>query len=250
MEWREHDRIRWLEASLDGARAVFTTRLGGVSEPPYESLNLGLRMGDRSDAVRTNRRRLADALGLEPRRVLFGRQIHDAGLEWREAPPEPSPFAEPGQRLGEADGQVSGAERLAMMVLGADCPPVLIAGPGGVAALHCGWRSLAAGIIARGVEAVGATAAVVGPGIGRCCYEVGDEVRARFASLGDGIASGRMLDLEEVARRLLTHAGVGEVELAGLCTRCNPDLFYSARRDGERTGRQGGLVWRPGGGAA
>jgi copper oxidase (laccase) domain-containing protein len=113
--------------------------------------------------------------------------------------------------------------------------------------LHCGWRGLAGGIVARGVEAVAATDAAIGPGIGACCYEVGDEVIDAFADLGPGIASGRRLDLAEVARRLLGRAGVGRVESAGLCTSCDPSLFFSHRRDRGTTGRQAGLAWLQGG---
>lgn len=109
--------------------------------------------------------------------------------------------------------------------------------------IHCGWRGLAAGIVERGVEEVDAKAAAIGPGIGRCCYEVGDEVRTAFESLGGGVSRGRMLDLFEVARRLLADAGVTEVEAADLCTSCEAELFFSHRRDGGTTGRQGGLVW-------
>jgi copper oxidase (laccase) domain-containing protein len=109
--------------------------------------------------------------------------------------------------------------------------------------LHCGWRGLAGGIVADGVDGIGAADAAIGPGIGACCYEVGDEVRAEFAHLGDGVASGRMLDLAEVARRLLSRAGVGRIESAGLCTSCEERLFFSHRRDAGRTGRQAGLVW-------
>ncbi len=118
-----------------------------------------------------------------------------------------------------------------------------LAGERGVAMLHCGWRGLAAGILGRGVEEVGATAAAIGQGIGACCYEVGAEVLATFAELGDGIADGRMLDLAEVARTLLAEAGVDAVEASGHCTSCEPELFFSHRRDAGRTGRQAGLVW-------
>jgi copper oxidase (laccase) domain-containing protein len=93
------------------------------------------------------------------------------------------------------------------------------------------------------VEAVGATSAAIGPGIGPCCYEVGEEVLAAFGGLGKDVADGRMLDLTEVARRLLADAGVTAVDAAGLCTSCEEDLFFSHRRDGERTGRQGGFAW-------
>ncbi|HET7177769.1 MAG TPA: laccase domain-containing protein, partial [Solirubrobacterales bacterium] len=118
-----------------------------------------------------------------------------------------------------------------------------VAGWGGVAILHCGWRGLAAGIVARGAAAVEATHAAVGPGIGPCCYEVGDEVHAAFAGLGKGIGAGRALDLPEVARRLLREAGVGTIESASLCTSCEADTFFSHRRDAGKTGRQAGLVW-------
>jgi YfiH family protein len=135
-----------------------------------------------------------------------------------------------------------------LLVLVADCLPVALAGPGGVAMLHCGWRGLAAGIVGRGVAAVSAEAAAIGPGIGRCCYEVGPEVLEAFEGLGDGVADGRMLDLAEVARRQLRGAGVEQVECAGLCTSCEPQLFFSHRRDGGRSGRQAGLAWRGAGG--
>ncbi len=93
---------------------------------------------------------------------------------------------------------------------------------------------------------VAATGAVIGPSIGPCCYEVGDEVLDAFRSLGDGIAAGRMLDLREIARRLLAQAGVDRVEISDLCTSCHPELFFSHRRDDGRTGRQAGLVWGSG----
>jgi hypothetical protein len=109
--------------------------------------------------------------------------------------------------------------------------------------LHCGWRGLAAGIVGRGVEEVEARAAAVGPGIGPCCYEVGDDVRDAFGDLGEGISNGRMLDLREVAHRLLVAAGVERIEISELCTSCHPELFFSHRRDRGRTGRQAGLIW-------
>ena len=102
---------------------------------------------------------------------------------------------------------------------------------------------MAAGIVGAGAEAVAATAAAIGPGIGACCYEVGDEVLAAFAPLGPGHGEGRMLDLTAVARKLLERAGVPEVEDSGLCTACDGELFFSHRAAGPRTGRQAGLVW-------
>jgi YfiH family protein len=269
MEWREHDGLRWLQADLGGARAAFTTRIGGVSESPFDSLNLGLLTDDASKAVAENRRRLAAALGFEPERIAHGRQVHGAELAAHTHPDppfrgsfgapgvtkEPREADEPG--IPEVDGHIVSSSGLAALVFTADCLPVALAGPGGAAMLHCGWRGLAAGIVARGAEAINATDAAIGPGIGPCCYEVGNDVLGAFASLGDGIvaadqpesragvevAARRRLDLPEVARRLLRRAGVERIESAGLCTSCEPELFFSHRRDAGRTGRQGGLVW-------
>ncbi len=244
MEWREKDGVPWLEVELGhGVRVVFGTRLGGVSAAPFDSLNLGLLTDDQPAAVRENRGRLARALGLEPERIPIGLQVHGGELAFHAEPQKPSPYAEPGSALPEVDGHVVTDPGLAPLVFTADCLPVALSGPGGVAMLHCGWRGLAAGIVARGAEAVRATDAAVGPGIGPCCYEVGDEVLGAFSGLGEGIAEGRMLDLSEVAVRLLAEAGVEKVAVAGLCTSCEVECFFSHRRDAGRTGRQGSLAW-------
>ena len=246
MEWRETVGTRWLQATMPSASAAFSTRVGGVSEPPFDGLNLGVFTDDERDDVVENRRLLAAALGFLPDQVTIGRQVHAAELAAHAGRQDPSPFAEPGSPIPEVDGHVTSEHGLALLVFVADCVPVALAGPGGVAMLHCGWRGLATGIIERGAAAVGATDAAIGPSIGPCCYEVGQEVLDAFAGLGEGIASGQMLDLPEVARRLLLEAGVERIETAGLCTSCVPDLFFSHRRDAGRTGRQAGLVWRSG----
>lgn len=214
MEWREAGGVEWLEARLPGARAAFPTRSAG--------------------SVRADPEPLARALGFEPARIATARQVHGAELLLHDgAPTSPA----------EADGHVLTSPGLAALVYTADCLPVAVAGPRGVAIFHCGWRGLAAGIVARGVAAVDATDAAIGPGIGACCYEVGEEVLAAFGGLGDGVASDRMLDLAEVARRLLGEAGVERIELAGLCTQCEADRFFSHRREAERAGRQAGVAW-------
>lgn len=253
MQWRERNGVRWLEADLGGrARAAFGTRVGGVSAPPFDQLNLGVLTDDDRTAVEENRERLAAALEIRRDRITCVRQVHGAELECHttDDPSIRGSFSteyvgkEPrDSEMREADGQVVAAPGLAGLVFTADCLPVALAGPNGVAMLHCGWRGLAAGIVAAGAEAVAATDAAVGPGIGACCYEVGDEVLGAFAGLGEGIAAGRMLDLAEVARRLLLQAGVERVESADLCTSCESELFFSHRRDAGRTGRQGSLVW-------
>ncbi len=258
MEWREQGGVRWLEARMPGAIAAFTTRLGGVSETPFEALNLGLFTDDDRDAVVENRRRLAAALGFQPYQIAVAHQVHGAELIDHIGPPAPhcsytkyGPDEKRGSPgggdLAKADGHVVKAPaQTPTLVFVADCVPVALSGPAGIAMLHCGWRGLAAGIIAKGAAAIGATDAAIGPAIGPCCYEVGGEVLAAFDRLGEGIASDRMLDLPEVARHLLVEAGVERVELSGLCTSCAPELFFSHRRDRGRTGRQAGLAWRIG----
>ncbi len=261
MEWRESNGVRWLEADLGGARAAFGTRLGGVSPPPFNSLNIGLLTEDSDENAIENRRRLAVALGFAPEKVAHGLQVHGAELATASASSRgsfctPGDQKEPRDALARVDGQVVGESGVAGLVFTADCLPVALRGSGGVAMVHCGWRGLAAGILGKGAAAVGATSAAIGPGIGPCCYEVGPEVLAAFAHLDGGIAADgpisgdmdpksahRHLDLVEVARRLLTEAGVGRVETAGLCTSCEAELFFSHRRDAGTTGRQGSLAW-------
>jgi YfiH family protein len=243
MEWRKAGGIEWLEARLPGAWVAFSTRTGGSSAAPCDSLNLGILTEDDRDSVLENRRRLASALGRQPQRIAIGRQVHGAELADHAGPQRPSWLCRPGDGIPEVDGHIVAEPGLAALVFVADCLPVALAGSGGVAMLHCGWRGLAAGIVAAGAAAVGATDAAIGPGIGACCYEVGEEVLSPFAGLGEGIAAGRMLDLTEVARRLLRQAGVERIEVAGLCTSCEEDRFFSHRRDAGRTGRQAGLAW-------
>lgn len=259
MEWREAGGVRWLEAQLPDATAAFSTRIGGVSEAPFDTLNLGVFTEDESGAVVENRGRLATALGFPPDRVAIGHQVHGEELATHKGHQTPSPFAEPGSPIPEVDGHVTAVPMLPLLVFVADCVPVALSGPGGVAMLHCGWRGLAssgrtsprmaegsttAGLVENAVAAIGATDAAIGPSIGLCCYEVGQEVLDAFAGLGRGVVLGRMLDLPAVAERLLIEAGVERVDRAGLCTSCESNLFFSHRRDAGRTGRQAGLIWR------
>ena len=243
MEWRERDGVRWLEAVLPGARAAFSTRLGGVSEAPYESLNVAVKTGDEADRVRQNRGRLASALELDPADVLMGRQVHGTELRWHDDRQKPRVYADAVKSPDEVDAHATAQRGLVPLVMVADCLPIALSGPGGVAMVHGGWRGLAGGILDRAALRVDAEAAAIGPGIGPCCYEVGEEVLAEFEAL-DGVADGRMLDLPAAARALLERSGVDAVEAADLCTSCNPELLYSHRRDGEITGRQAGLAWR------
>ncbi|MBK5220485.1 MAG: laccase domain-containing protein, partial [Thermoleophilia bacterium] len=116
MDWRESDGVRWLEADLGGARAAFTTRLGGVSAPPFDGLNLGVLTDDANDNVIENRRRLASALGIEMAEIPIGLQMHKAELAVHSAPQDPSPYALPGSAIPEVDGHVVSGPGLAPLV--------------------------------------------------------------------------------------------------------------------------------------
>ena len=212
---------------------AFSSRLGGVSEGRYASLNLGLRTDDEPDRVEENRRLLCAEVGADLERLALNRQVHGTLVR----------RAQPGDRSEHADGLWTDEPGLPMLAMSADCLPIALARretgarSAALAVLHAGWRGLADGVVASGVEAVGGrVAAVIGPGIGPCCYEVGPEVAARFD--GD-LFEDRRLDLWAGAERALRAAGVEEVERTDICTSCNPDLYFSHRRDRGDTGRQG-----------
>jgi purine-nucleoside/S-methyl-5'-thioadenosine phosphorylase / adenosine deaminase len=217
---------------------AFSSRLGGVSEGRYASLNLGLRTDDEPERVQENRRLLCAEVGADPERLALNRQVHGTVVRRARA----------GDRNEHADGLWTDEPGIPMLAMSADCLPIVLARPTGarsasaLAVLHVGWRGLADGVVASGVKALGGrVAAVIGPGIGPCCYEVGPEVAARF---DEDLVAGRKLDLWTAAERALGEAGVDDVERTDICTSCNPDLYFSHRRDRGITGRQGviGLV--------
>ena len=239
--------MRILESPLLSAfRHGFTTRAGGVSEPPFDRLNLGGAVGDDPARVAENWDRLERATGLRFARV---RQVHGARVIRAERACEPRE---------EADAVVSTAEGVAACVSVADCVPVLLADPesGAVAAVHAGWRGTLARAAAEAVAALGRDAgapaarllAAVGPAIGPCCYEVSEEVAARFRDeLGEGtVRAGARprVDLWHANVRVLAAAGLREdrIDVLGRCTSCERELFFSHRRDAGRTGRQTAFI--------
>ncbi len=197
-------------------------------------MNLGILTDDERERVEHNRELLAEAAGIGTRSIAMGWQVHGTDVkEWDTLP---------NGELEKVDGHITARDDLALLVIVADCLPVALAGDDRVAMVHCGWRGLAGGVLANAVAGFDeAPAAAVGPGIGSCCYEVGDEVLEVFDAR---FASGHMLDLRAVAEDRLRAAGVERIEHVDLCTSCREDLFFSHRRDGGVTGRQGGLVWR------
>jgi YfiH family protein len=225
-----------IELDLPGAHVRFTTRAGGVSEGPYASLNLGRWTDDDPCAVAENRRRAADG-----RPLAFGRQVHGTRVLTVDG-------GTPDDAIVDADGVATAANGLVLLVLAADCLPVALATPGAIAMVHAGWGGLADGVLEEGVRAIralggdGPLHAAIGPGAGGCCYEVGDEVAARFPDVSR--RADRTIDLKAIAAQRLRAAGAVEVLDVGRCTMCEPDVFFSHRASGGLTGRQGGLAWR------
>jgi YfiH family protein len=225
-------------------RVAFSTRLGGVSDGPYVSLNLGILTDDEPGRVVENRRRVADAVGIDPDTATMAWQVHGADV----ARADGRGIARPGTPLERCDGLWTDEPGFGLMLLTADCLPVALAranGTPGLAVLHVGWRGLLAGIVAAGAQALGGgrLAAAIGPGIGPCCYEVGDEVAVPFRErFGADVLAGRNLDLAEATERTLRAAGAELVERVRLCTSCEEELFFSHRRDRGVTGRQGVLA--------
>jgi YfiH family protein len=225
---------------LPGARAVFSTRRGGSSEGPYASLNVGFATDDAPGAQERNRAALHAQVGAPPGAWMY--QIHSSTVtvlhELAQAAERP-----------QGDGRATRLPGVALGALGADCLTVAVAGGRAVAMVHAGWRGLAGGVLDHGVAAVRELAdpgaelvAAIGPGAGPCCYQVGPEVHAAFAGV-TGARRGDNLDLVAIARLRLAAAGVAQVHAVGLCTICDPQRFFSHRRDRGVTGRQAGLAW-------
>lgn len=232
---------------LAGARALFTTRHGGTSDGPFQSLNLGFLTDDEPAAVARNRGRLETQV---QRPVCFVRQIHGATVRELQADDLDTLHPARPDELPHADGQVTTAHGLAAGVLAADCLPVVVAGEGGVAVLHAGWPGLKSGVIAEGVRVLRSAGVqsplegAIGPGAGPCCYEVRDDVRSEFSDYPAEVHHGENLDLKAIARLQLEAAGVGSVHDIGICTICSePTLLFSHRRDRGLTGRQAGVAW-------
>jgi polyphenol oxidase len=223
---------------------AFTTRLGGVSEGDFESLNLGILTEDEPERVVENRLRACAAVDADPETATMAWQVHGSAVT--EAKPrgivERTTFE-------QCDGLWTDRPGQAMALVTADCFPVAIARASGtprLCVLHVGWRGLLEGIVESGVAALGEgpLAAIVGPGIGPCCYEVGEEVAEPFRErFGAELVPDGRVDLGGATREALRAAGVETVEATGHCTACEPELFFSHRRDEGRTGRQGVIAY-------
>jgi YfiH family protein len=188
--------------------------------------------------VAENRRRFCAEIGADAEELCYGRQVHGPVVRRAEGRGEPG------------DGVWSDTRGEPLLIVTADCLPVVLAraegGQPAIAALHVGWRGLLSGVVESAAAALGPTrfAAMIGPGIGPCCYEVGDDVARPFRGrFGHGIVSGRKLDLWSATEQALRSVGAASVSRVDLCTACDPDRFFSHRRDGARTGRQGLIAY-------
>jgi len=246
-------RVATLEAA--GAHAVFSARGGGCSPPPWESLNLGLAVGDDPDRVAENRRRFARAAGFSPDAAATAHQVHGAAV---------AVVIRPGA-AGPADGLCTECPGVVLTIGAADCAVVYLVDTArrAVGLCHAGWRGTAADVVGRTVAAMAEAhgsrpedlVAAISPSIGPCCYEVDEPViralrdAAPWADdvLRPGLAGHARLDLAGANRRRLRDAGVppGSIHAAGVCTACHAEQLYSHRRDRGRTGRMQAALWLP-----
>jgi len=233
--------------TIEGVKAVSSTRHGGVSLPPYDTLNLGDHVGDRQHSVYRNRQLLLHQLGLSRQSLQWLRQVHGVDV-----------YASAGHRgdAPQADAAVTSCTRVACAVLTADCLPVLFAGKDGntIAAAHAGWRGLYAGILESTLEKFAQPQDVqvwLGPAIGPDAFEVGEEVRVyflkKFAGCGDNFRAGSpgkwYANLYGLARHILAEKGLSDVYGGHCCTYSGSEQFFSYRREGV-TGRMATLIWK------
>ena len=247
----------WTDPAFDELPRVrhgFSRRTGGVSVAPFDSLNLGLHVGDDADAVRENRARVAAHFGTDLGRMVCAEQVHGGAVAVvgaSDAGRGASVFAD---ALPGVDALVTSTPGLLLALFFADCLPVFFADPvsGAVAIAHGGWRGLAAGVLENTLTAMagafGTDAAnvhvAVGAGIGAARFVVGAEVAARFAENAYTDAGGWHVSLSGAAARRLAHAGIppAQITVSDECTASLPALYFSHRGERGRTGRMGGFI--------
>ena len=253
MSFVTHDQneLVWFTAPLlDGVRHGFSTRRGGVSPAPWDTLDLRFGCGDAPENVAENYRRLLGAVGVEPERAVLSLQVHRDDVRLCTA--------------DDAGNALITAERdLPLVVFSADCGTVLLHDPdaGCVGAVHAGWRGCAAGIaektVREMVRLLGARPerilAALGPCIGKCCFETDSDVPEAMRTSALGAEAEPYLerrgekwhvDLAGLNRRWLLRAGVApdHIDVCGLCTACRPDLFWSHRKMGTARGVQAAVI--------
>jgi YfiH family protein len=221
-----------------GLRVFLSTRIGGESRPPWDSLNVGTRVGDNIEAVRRNQRLIGGLIGFSP--AAWARVHMEHGNRVLEA-------RRPGT-IGLADGLLTTRPHIPLAITVADCIPLFLWAPGsGAALLHCGWRGVARGIVENGVKSLAlatgtppeAFVAWIGPGIRHCCYEVSWDVAIQVSPQSLPAGGSIRLDLAREIRKRLEAAGLnsGDISESSHCTSCRSHLYFSHRRDRGKTGR-------------
>lgn len=256
MTRRESEGLVLETSPLLTASHGFTTRIGGVSVAPMDSLNIGFGRGDESANVIENYNRLGRAVGFDPDRAILTRQIHGDTIR-RVTAVDAFGIEAPRQ---DCDALITDLPGTTLVIFTADCIPVLFHDPvtGAVGAAHCGWRGTALGLAAKTVramcEAYGCDAAnirtAIGPGISTCCFETDADVpEAMRAALGEAAEpylhpAGEKwhVDLKAINAHWLRSAGVREIDISDSCTACDPTLFWSHRRMGAARGSQGAVI--------
>ncbi len=252
--------IRYERSGLITYPHGFSTRCGGVSTGIYESLNLGMNRGDNEECVRENYKRFFGSVGIESESFVCGKQVHGHNVMVVDSSDAREPYGY--DELFEADGYVTNAPGVPLVVFTADCIPLLMADEknGVIAAVHSGWRSTVQDIEKNAIEkmlSLGAERenilACIGPAIGKCCFEVGgeviDEVTVLLGKDADGLyrrnAKDRfMLDLKTVVQKCLLRSGIREehIDVIQDCTMCMPHKYWSHRYTGGERGSQAAVI--------
>ncbi|HHW47424.1 MAG TPA: peptidoglycan editing factor PgeF [Clostridiaceae bacterium] len=233
----------------------FTTRIGGVSSGECATLNLGFNRNDSRENVLENYRRVCNALDIDMESLVFSNQVHDKRIKIVDENDRGKGITRESDIIGY-DALATNCKNVALVTFYADCVPVLLydSGKGAIASVHSGWRGtvkkIAANAVRKMAEAYGCNPgkieAVIGPSIGRCCFEVGEEVYREFVEnieysadccVKTGIRKWNV-DLQEIIKKTLIYSGLKEnnIYLSEICTKCNKDMFFSHRGDNGKTG--------------
>ena len=264
-EFHNQNELVWLTSPLlSGVTHAFSTRQGGVSLPPRDTLNLGLDLRDDPAAVEENHRRFFHAVGADVSRAVLSKQAHETTVRLCTS-------ADAGKGLYRernyaADALITNEPNLPLTVFSADCGVILLYDPvqQAIGAVHAGWRGCAAGIPEKTVESMTAAFgsrpedlhAAIGPCIGQCCFETGNDVAdAMIAALGEETAVPYLerrgakwqVDLAGLNRSWLLRAGLlpEHMDVCGLCTACHPEWFWSHRKMGSARGLQAAMITLP-----
>lgn len=265
-KWHKGKKLDYLtipEWTEKGVILGFSSRKGGISKEPYSSLNLGLHVGDDSSAVLENRKIFLNEFNCNFQDCTAGKQVHGTNVVFVTEEAKGRGMYDPETAFPDTDGLLT-EEYIALMAFFADCVPLYFFNPrlGLIGLAHAGWKGTAnriAAIMLKKMEEKGGRAAdclvAVGPSIGKCCYEVGEEVfrifRENFNEVSDFVVElpdrKYKLDLKEANKKILLSEGVlpENIQVSSLCTACHPDRFYSYRRDG-LTGRMAAFIWKKG----